>query len=160
MWLPIIGFCDGVINTDSMFHTIDDKTFSDNIYLDLCHVRSVSVKFAKVGREWYDGYTFEVRVVTDNNFIEKKGHIITFIPESIFAVKRDGNHVDTMVGCKYYLWGNHANYISCTREIKIVECVERYVSIFTGVQTVPPNYDCCYVDYKKVKIEPFHAYHM
>lgn len=152
MWLPIIGFCDGVAYNEVYSSPIDNKEFLVSSPFKLYRVRNVSVKVAKAGRNWYDGYTFEVRVVIDNNMNVmsnhefSRGHIMTFIPYNGIEY----NHGCPIIPVKTYIWGNHANYTCRRLEIKYGECNERYVHIFSGVQITPPI--CGYNDLRKLDI--------
>lgn len=129
MWLPIIGFCDGWV------YERDEVNLVRNSYTvhfespSFYYVRSVSVKMTKAGPEWYDGYKFEIQIVSPKKIIlSKQYHIVTV------RARYDRTHDNNIATGDVFVWGNHTAYLSESVELNKKTLERLYVYTFQGVQ--------------------------
>lgn len=129
MWLPIIGFCDGVVMMDNFMTSLSIKNGALSIRgnVQFFHVRSVSVKVTKAGPEWYDGYKFEIQVVSQKKMMDV-GNIIMTVQSSDLKVFKK------YAALNVFMWGNHAAYRSHTVEHYEKTKEKLFIHTFQGVQ--------------------------
>ncbi len=127
MWLPIVGFCDGyIVGPDSTESFCRLGTDIHTKYISVYYyVRSVSVNVTKAGPEWYDGYKFEVQIVTPKEHISESDGILTFLPREKYK---------DYASFYAFIWGNHGAYISKSVEFYKKTNEQLYIHTYKGVQ--------------------------
>lgn len=135
MWLPIVGFCYGVVYDGNAVAM--GQSFAE-VSPTLYYVRNVSVKVTKAGPEWYDGYKFEVRFVTTKK-IDQSPKCVMTLRNEYSDKKNDVNLYEFYYNrpfsyCNGFVWGNHVGYVSESVVLN-KEALERlYIYTFQGVQ--------------------------